>query len=42
MRNLGVTEYNEYDMLVAMKGKCTNDGCYIVPIVQGVMSWDSI
>ncbi len=33
MRNLGVTEYNEYDMLVAMKGKCTNDGCYIVPIV---------
>lgn len=32
MENLGVPEYTEYNMLVAMNGKCTNDGCYIVPI----------
>ena len=32
MRNLGVPEYTEYNMLIAMGGRCTNDGCYIVPL----------
>lgn len=32
MRNLDVKEYTEYNMLVATNGRCTDDGCYIVPL----------
>lgn len=34
MRNLGVKEYTEYNMLLATNGRCTDDGCYIVAIEE--------
>ena len=34
LKDLGLSEYSEYGLLCAMHGKCTDDGCYVVPFEE--------